>query len=98
MQDHGVSPYSIEGDIRAMHLKNHLNEGVLLPPPVPVGGRLSQFVCGGLETYNERSLRPKYCISGVPTSFYEFIPATQVPMGDIIPQGPKKASAFARDY
>ena len=56
----------IEGDFRARNLGNHRNEGALSPSiePVPVGGRLSQFVEGWKRITND--------FYGVPTSFYEF--------------------------
>ena len=39
-------------------------------------------VCGGVEVYNERSLRVKYSSQGVQTSFYESTPSVEDPMGD----------------
>ena len=47
----------------------------------------TEQICGGVETYNERSLRLKYRSQGVQTSFYESTPSTPNPLGDQIPQG-----------
>ena len=47
----------------------------------------TEQICGGVETYNKRSLRLKYRSQGVQTSFYESTPSTPNPLGDQIPQG-----------
>ena len=47
----------------------------------------TEQICGGVETYNERSLHLKYRSQGVQTSFYESTPSTPNPLGDQIPQG-----------
>ena len=52
---------------------------MLLPQPVPVGGRLCQFVQGW--KHNERSLCLKYRFQEVQTSYYETTPSAQDPMG-----------------
>ena len=58
------------------------NEGVLPPHnTIPVG------VCGGVETYNERSFCVKDRSQGVQTSFYESTPSAADSLGDTIPPG-----------
>ena len=53
-------------------------------------------VCGGVEVYNERSLRVKYSSQGVQTSFYESIPSAQDPLGDTTSHGFTEDSGNAR--
>ena len=56
-------------------------------PSDPSSRRETEQICGGVETYNERSLRLKYLSQGVQTSFYESTPSTPNPLGDQIPLG-----------
>ena len=60
----------------------------------PVGRETEQF-CGGVETYNERSLCIKYRSQGVQTSFYESTPSPSNPLGDQISSGPRENSRHA---
>ena len=54
------------------------NEGVL-PPTISASRGTTMPVCGGVEAYNKRSLRVKYCSQGVQTSFYKSTPSAQDP-------------------
>ena len=82
-------PVEAEG---AEEIGNSQNEGVPTPQSVPVLG-MTMPVCGGVEPYNEQSLRCKYCSQGVQTSSYE--PA-QDPMGNKISPGAQEDSGNAR--
>ena len=44
-------------------------------------------VCGGVETYNERSFSVKYRSQGIQTSFYESSHSAADSLGDMIPPG-----------
>ena len=52
--------------------------------------------CGGVEAYNERSLRVKYHSQGVQTSFYKSTPSAQDPQGGTNSQGLTEVSGNAR--
>ena len=47
----------------------------------------NEQLCGGVETYHERSLRSKYRSQGVQTSFYESTPSPTNSLGDQISTG-----------
>ena len=70
------------------------NEGVL-PPTIDSSRRKTEQICGGVEMYNERSLRLKYRSQGVQTLFYESTPSTPDPLGDQIPPGARGNSRHA---
>ena len=72
----------------AEEIENSQNEGVL--PTTSASRRATKPVCGGVEAYNERSLRVKYRNQGVQTSFYESTPSAQDLMGNRSPQEPQK--------
>ena len=57
------------------------------PPPNDSSRRETEQFCGGVETYNERSLRAKYRSQGVQTSFYESTPSTSNSLGYQISPG-----------
>ena len=63
------------------------NEGVLPPPTSISSRRETEQLCGGVETYYERSLRSKYRSQGVQTSFYESTPSPTNSLGDQISTG-----------
>ena len=52
--------------------------------------------CGGVEVYNERSLRVKYRSQGVQTLFYESTPSAQESLGGTYSQGLTEDSGNAR--
>ena len=52
--------------------------------------RETEQLCGGVETYNERSLRSKYRSQGVQTSFYESTPSPTNSLGDQVSSGPTR--------
>ena len=80
-------PVEAEG---AEEIGNSQNEGV---PTPTISASLGMTVCGGVEAYNEQSLRFKYCSQGVQTSSYE--PA-QDPMGNKISPEAQEDSGNAR--
>ena len=57
--------------------------------------RETEQLCGGVETYYERSLRSKYRSQGVQTSFYESTPSPTNSLGDKISTGPKRSFGHA---
>ena len=57
-------------------------------PPTSISSRReTEQLCGGLETYYERSLRSKYRSQGLQTSFYESTPSPTNSLGDQISTG-----------
>ena len=64
-------------------------------PTIDSSRRETEQICGGVETYNERSLRLKYRSQGVQTLFYESTPSTPNPLGDQIPPGARINSRHA---
>ena len=62
----------------------------MLPPQVSPSRREIEQLCGGVETYYERSLRSKYRSQGVQTSFYESTPSPTNSLGDKISTGSKR--------
>ena len=66
------------------------------PPTISASRGTTMPVCGGVEVYNERSLRVKYRSQGVQTSFYESTPSAQDPLGDTTSQGFTEDSGNAR--
>ena len=58
--------------------------------------RVTKPVCGGVEAYNERSLRVKYRNQGVQTSFYESTPSSQDLIGNMISPGAPESTGNAR--
>ena len=78
----------------AEEIENSQNEGVL--PTTSASRRATKPVCGGVEAYNERSLRVKYRNQGVQTSFYESTPSAQDLMGNTISPGAPESTVNAR--
>ena len=76
------------------------NEGMLPPQPVPVGGRLCQFVEGWKRITNDPYVT-KYHDQGVQTLFYKSTSSAQDPMGNKISPGtledPRNARAHILD-
>ena len=67
------------------------------PPPTINSSRgMTVPVCGGLETYNERSFCVKYRSQGVQTSFYESTPSAADSLGDTISPGDTEDPGNAR--
>ena len=66
------------------------------PPTISASRGMTMPFCGGVEAYNERSLRVKYCSQEVQTSFYESNPSAEDPLGSIICQGLTEDSGNAR--
>ena len=64
-------------------------------PTTGVSWREAERVCGGVETFNKRSLCVKYCDQGVQTSFYESTPSTRDPIGKTISPGTRGNSGHA---
>ena len=64
-------------------------------PTIDSSRRETEQICGGVETYNERSLRLKYRSQGVQTLFYESTPSMPNPLGDQIPPGARINSRHA---
>ena len=62
----------------------------MLPPTSFSSRREIEQLCGGVETYYERSLRSKYRSQGVQTSFYESTPSPTNSLGDKISTGSKR--------
>ena len=52
--------------------------------------RETEQFCGGVETYNERSICIKYRSQGVQTSFYESTPSPSNSLGDQISPGSRR--------
>ena len=59
----------------------------VLKKPSISSRREAEQLCGGVETYYERSLRSKYRSQGVQTSFYESTPSPTNSLGDQISIG-----------
>ena len=57
--------------------------------------RETEQLCGGVETYYERSLRSKYRSQGLQTSFYESTPSPTNSLGDQIPSGSTRSFGHA---
>ena len=55
----------------------------------------TEQLCGGVETYYERSLRSKYHSQGVQTSFYESTHSPTNSLGDKISTGSKRSFGHA---
>ena len=62
-------------------------QGGRAPPTSISSWRETEQLCGGVETYYERSLRSKYRSQGVQTSFYESTPSPTNSLGDQISTG-----------
>ena len=68
--------------------KNKGNKQSGCAPPTSVSSRReTEQLCGGVETYYERSLRSKYRSQGVQTLFYESTPSLTNSLGDQISAG-----------
>ena len=66
------------------------------PPTISASWRTTMPFCGGVEAYNERSLRVRYRSQGVETSFYHSTPSAQDPLGCTNSQGLTEDSGNAR--
>ena len=64
-------------------------------PTIDSSRRETEQICGGVEMYNERSLRLKYHSQLVQTSFYESSNSNSNPLGDQIPPGARGNSRHA---
>ena len=87
----------------AEKIGNSQNEGITPPPPRSPSRRVTKPVCGGVEVYNQRSLRVKYRSPGVQTSAqnHEEKRSPQGPDGSgnaraNIPDANRSASGFSR--
>ena len=95
VQTHEDAPRSKRSRKLGKHKSNRKEWGHA-PTTINSSRRTTVPVCGGVETYNERSFCVKYRSQGVQTSFYETTPSAADSLGDTNPQGDTEDPGNAR--